>query len=420
MKGLLEKIKSLDKKILIGAGAGIVALIVAIVVILVVCLGGKDKEVDKDNDKDKTTYEQNDDKDKEDKDKEDEKEATFTVKVVDADGAAVAGVVVQVCKDECVPATTDETGVATFKLEITEGYKLSVVSCPEGYEYTGGEVALTAGITEYELKIQKKAEGTDGGNGGGQTATQQPTTVTQDGEEIIGDGSRSNPYTLMPKSDRVYKTLSIPAGSKSYYAISRVGNSIFTINDTNAYVIESNGTRHNASGGKVSFTVEDALASDYVLFQIGNNSSFAKSFTIIFSDPTGSQDNPTVLNTLGNGSKVTIKLSAGDADGYCYKYIAEKSGTIRFYMEATIKSSFSAQNNSTPGTINRTLLSVAETEDEKDIDLDNCVKTDENGKRYIELEKVTKGDEIEIKMGAMPNNRGKFQETTITWCGKYN
>ena len=49
MKDLLEKIKSLDKKILIGAGAGIVALIVAIVVILVVCLGGKDTNNDKDD-----------------------------------------------------------------------------------------------------------------------------------------------------------------------------------------------------------------------------------------------------------------------------------------------------------------------------------------------------------------------------------
>ena len=56
MKSLFEKIKSLDKKVLIGAGAGLAVLIIAIVVILVVCFGGKDTEVDKDNEKDKTTY----------------------------------------------------------------------------------------------------------------------------------------------------------------------------------------------------------------------------------------------------------------------------------------------------------------------------------------------------------------------------
>lgn len=406
MKGLLEKIKSLDKKILIGAGAGIVALIVAIVVILVVCLGGKDKEVDKDNDKDKTTYEQNDDKDKdEDKDKEDEKEATFTVKVVDADGA-VAGVVVQVCKDECVPATTDETGVATFKLEITEGYKLSVVSCPEGYEYTGGEVALTAGITEYELKIQKKAEGTDGGNGnttngGGQTATQQPTATNPNGEEILGAGSKDQPYLETPNLDNMtLTTVSVPAGKTLYYGIYRVGNMILTINDANAYVIESNGTRHNASGGKVSFTVEDALASDYVLFQIGNNSGSAKSFTIKFSNPTGSYQNPT---TAKMSSNITVNLSAGDSDGHWYKYIAERTGKIRFYLLT------SPDSNGLIVTNNR---NSAQRTTEADAQVDSQGT-------YIEID-VQQGDEIFINVAAKPNNRGKYPAATITWCGKYN
>lgn len=399
MKGLLEKIKSLDnkKKIIIG----VIALIIAVaVVILAVLFGGKDTEVDKDDDK--TKVEQNDDKDKdEDKEESDDKEeATFTVKVVDADGTAVAGVVVQVCKDECVPATTDETGVATFKVEIKEGYKLSVVSCPEGYEYTGGEVALTAGITEYELKIQKKAESTDGGNGGGNAATQQPTTTNPSGQEILGAGSKNQPYLETPNLDNMtVTTVSIPAGKTLYYGIYRVGNMILTINDSSAYVIESNGTRHNASGGRVSFTVEDALASDYVLFQIGNNSSSAKSFTVKFSNPTGSYQNPTIARMNSN---ITVNLSAGDSDGHWYKYIAERTGKLRFYLLA------SPDSNGLIVTNNRNSA-------QRTIEADGAV--DSQG-TYVELD-VQQGDEIVINVAAKAE-LGRYPSTTITWCGKYN
>lgn len=81
----------------------------------------------------------------------------FKVTVTDTDGNTVKGVMVQICKDACVPAITDDSGIATFKVEITDGYKLSVMSCPEGYEYTGeAEIYLEEGSTEYTLEITKK------------------------------------------------------------------------------------------------------------------------------------------------------------------------------------------------------------------------------------------------------------------------
>lgn len=81
----------------------------------------------------------------------------FKVTVTDAEGNTIKGVMVQICKDACVPAMTDDNGIATFKVEITDGYKLSVMSCPEGYEYTGeSEIYLEDGSTEYTLEITKK------------------------------------------------------------------------------------------------------------------------------------------------------------------------------------------------------------------------------------------------------------------------
>ena len=82
--------------------------------------------------------------------------ATFKVKLVDADGNAVSGVMVQLCKDTCMPAMSDSEGVATFNAEIVDGYKLSVLSCPAGYTYEGeSEIYLDAGISEYTITLTK-------------------------------------------------------------------------------------------------------------------------------------------------------------------------------------------------------------------------------------------------------------------------
>ena len=425
MKNLLDKIKSLDKKILIGAGAGIAALIIAIVVILVVCLGGKDTNNDKDDTDTKDKIEKEEDKEENKDEESDEKEeATFTVKVVDAEGNPVAGVVVQVCKDECVPATSDDAGLATFKLEITEGYKLSVVTCPEGYEYTGeAEVALEVGAKEYTLTVQKKAENTDGGNtgnGGGTTAVQQPTITKPDGTEIIGAGSKEQPYLEIPTNMTV-TTVSIPAGKTLYYGIRGAGNRILTINSSNAYVIESDGTRHNASGGKVSFMTENANDSEYVTFQIGNSGSSATTFTIKLSNPTGSRENPTIVKTIAEISNgCSLSLSNGSETGHFYKYVAEKAGTIRFYV-----SSYKSSTSNAKGSIKVDKILPGDVVEQTTLDDESVLKTekDANGNvlyTYFEVT-VNANDVLYINVASVSTSkRTPFPAADIIWVAKYN
>lgn len=89
---------------------------------------------------------------------EEEKSAAFEVKVVDTAGNPVEGVMLQICKDSCIPAKTDANGIASFNIEITEGHKLQVLTCPEGYEYTGeAEVYLEEGSTEYTVELSEAA-----------------------------------------------------------------------------------------------------------------------------------------------------------------------------------------------------------------------------------------------------------------------
>lgn len=82
---------------------------------------------------------------------------SFSVTVVDGDDNPVEGVVLQLRKDSRVTARTNKAGIATFPIVVTDGYKLSVFSCPEGYEYTGkNSMPIEKGSKEFTVQISKK------------------------------------------------------------------------------------------------------------------------------------------------------------------------------------------------------------------------------------------------------------------------
>ena len=109
----------------------LLVLVLAIVMVFCLCACGADKNGPTGNEDITNQTDNTQTSSKE------ETATKFEVTVTDTDGNAVKGVMVQLCKDTCVPAMTDENGVAVFNAEITDGYKLSVMSCPDGYEYTG-------------------------------------------------------------------------------------------------------------------------------------------------------------------------------------------------------------------------------------------------------------------------------------------
>lgn len=78
---------------------------------------------------------------------------TYTVKVLDGAGAPMAGVMVQICKDSCMPGMTDAQGVATFRVAEAEGYKVSFLSVPEGYTAEAEEFYFEAGSMELTLTL---------------------------------------------------------------------------------------------------------------------------------------------------------------------------------------------------------------------------------------------------------------------------
>ena len=84
----------------------------------------------------------------------DDGKVTYTVKVVDEAGNPVAGAMVQLCLEACIPALTNAQGVATWNLEEAD-YKVSFVNMPAGYTAEQTDYYFADGA--YELTISLNA-----------------------------------------------------------------------------------------------------------------------------------------------------------------------------------------------------------------------------------------------------------------------
>ena len=83
-----------------------------------------------------------------------EGKVVYKVKVVDEGGNPVAGAMVQLCLEACIPSVTDAEGVATYTVD-EANYKVSFVAMPQGYTSDVTEFYFDAG--SYELTITLKA-----------------------------------------------------------------------------------------------------------------------------------------------------------------------------------------------------------------------------------------------------------------------
>lgn len=81
----------------------------------------------------------------------------YTAKIVDEGGNPIAGAMVQICLNSCFPTVTDANGVASWPtVEEAEGYKISFLKLPEGYEYVDEttEFYYESGSTEITITLK--------------------------------------------------------------------------------------------------------------------------------------------------------------------------------------------------------------------------------------------------------------------------
>lgn len=160
-----------------------------------------------------------------------------------------------------------------------------------------------------------------------------PSTLTPGDNKPVS--SANNPFVTSPNYKGKVVTVDIKAGTSEFYKLDRVANKVLTINSPSAFVVYD-GVKYTPKNGVLSFNVEtNLLASDQILFEIGNSGSKTESFTILFSSPIGSRDNPKTLNVIGE--KLTATIKKGNDQGYFYSYKATQDGKIRFYILSDAK-----------------------------------------------------------------------------------
>ena len=84
----------------------------------------------------------------------DDGKVTYVIHVEDETGAPMSGVMVQICKDACLPGMTDAEGNAVFNVA-EDDYKASFLSLPAGYTYATEETEFYFnGATEITLTLK--------------------------------------------------------------------------------------------------------------------------------------------------------------------------------------------------------------------------------------------------------------------------
>lgn len=246
-------------------------------------------------------------------------------------------------------------------------------------------------LTESEIESNtESSEANDESSVSEEESSEADTTIEP---EILGTGTKNDPFLMIPAEDKTVTTYNIPAGESQYYAIYRVGGTILTIENENVSV-EYEGIPYIAKKGKVVVKIAYALASDAILFEICNEGESDEAFLLQFENPEGTMANPKSVENISDDNSVSIP--AGNETGYHFKYIAEKDGTLRFYMTASVASLLSVTNNSTSA--NRT--------------------SEETEAEYVEIE-VKAGDELIIVVGAQRDKRNNIPAVDITWNAVY-
>ena len=207
-----------------------------------------------------------------------------------------------------------------------------------------------------------------------------------------GDGTQANPF----EEYRTEFEVEVEGSKEVYYQMFKVDGMRLEIADSDAYVL-FNGEKYEAVDGKVSLILKTADTYTPAVFAVGNKSTEKKTFTAKLSFVEGSSGNPFVMN-LGN---FNAKIEAGNEQGVYYTYIAAENGTLTLNctsVTAGVKYDFSLYN-----TVSSALRNLS-----SDGDDDTAVSITVNA-----------GDEVQILIGALPNEEGDIPATDFTFTASF-
>ena len=145
-------------------------------------------------------------------------------------------------------------------------------------------------------------------------------TITFEEKELVQ--GVDYPYSYSRYNDDLPTELTVAAGAEAWVELSSFSGTYFEVTGEGAYVIY-NGTTYVADeNGLVQVMINDYTADVYV----GNASESDATYTLSYSWPLGTQNNPEIIEKDGEYSTPTF--TAGSYDNYYFQYTATEDGTI--------------------------------------------------------------------------------------------
>lgn len=318
-------------------------------------------------------------------------------------------------KEEASLALPTETAAETTAAPTEEPEATEETTAPT--EETTEPTEETTEPTE-ETTEPTTSSGSDGSSTPGGSDGYDPGGDYDDGSgnteetvEVPAAGTEKNPYVeVISQYPESVTSVNIPVTGGISYLITGSAGSVITIEDPDA-VLTVNGTAYQADETGVVTLDMSAAAADAVI-QLSNVGETEEPYVLNFNLPLGSEQNPVILTDI---AQIDVNLKADNAEGCYYQWTATGTGTLTLTpaMDADDAEGGDAVDGNTEDTDTQiSKIEIIVTVGEK------IYKLSESEDGILTLD-VSKLDVVQIQVVAIPDEAGKYPETTQTITGKF-
>ena len=170
--------------------------------------------------------------------------------------------------------------------------------------------------------------GTGGGYAPGTSDPTEPEATEPPVIEVPAAGSENNAYTeQISNTSGSFKTVKIPAGETMHYKLKTPGTYLL-VEDGNVSVTYGGQTYTPENGVvKIELPADD---SQYIALSFTNQAEEETAFAVRVQDALGTIENPVMLDSV---AAITAECAEGDNDGIYYKWIADKTGSLKLNLQ---------------------------------------------------------------------------------------
>ena len=194
-------------------------------------------------------------------------------------------------------------------------------------------------------------------------------------------------------------TVTIPANTTYYYQTYGIGGMMMDV-----YMLINDAEAGEIYGEYVdNFMLPGGNPRMPVVFALTNETDSEQTYDLHVYWPDGSQMAPQHLYWWSGST--SVKLEAGDTDGYYYAHTSEIDGTVKFYLDEAF--SFSSGEEIAADII----VTNLNTYEQKVLSVDGV-----DGVMYMD---ISRGDELQIIVTAQPDENWNYPDAFINWGYSY-